>query len=74
MDKRFWICGFTVFATALALGFIVHGLLLRADYLALAHLFRSQADANAQVGWILLAVCGALLLKFFPVRTPQPVS
>jgi len=55
MDKRFWICGLTISATALALGFFVHGLLLRDDYLALAHLFRPQADANAQVAWILLA-------------------
>ncbi len=55
MDKRFWICGFTIAATALALAFIVHGVLLRADYLALAHLFRPQADANTQIGWILLA-------------------
>ena len=55
MDKRFWICGFTIAATALALAVIVHGVLLRADYLALAHLFRPQADANTQIGWILLA-------------------
>ncbi|PBJ82371.1 hypothetical protein CMZ84_09330 [Lysobacteraceae bacterium NML93-0399] len=55
MDKRFWICGFTMAATALALAFVVHGLMLRADYLALAHLFRAPADANARVGWILLA-------------------
>ena len=32
------------------------------------------AGLGGVVGWILLAVCGALLLKFFPVRTPQPVS
>lgn len=55
MDKRFWICGLTISATALVLGFLVHGVVLRADYLALAHLFRPRADANAQIGWILLA-------------------
>lgn len=55
MDKRFWICGFTIAATALALAFIVHGILLRADYQALAHMFRPQADANARIGWILAA-------------------
>ncbi len=32
------------------------------------------AGLSGVVGWVLLAVCGALLLKFFPVRTPQPVS
>ena len=55
MDKRFWICGLTISATALVLGFLVHGVILRADYLALAHLFRPRSDANANVGWILLA-------------------
>lgn len=55
MDKRFWICGLTISATALVLGFLVHGALLRADYLALSHLFRPRDEANANVGWILLA-------------------
>ena len=54
MDKRFWICGLTISAAALALAFLVHGVLLRADYLALAQMFRPREDANAQVGWILL--------------------
>lgn len=55
MDKRFWLCGLTLSAAALFLGFLVHGVLLRADYLELAHLFRPRADASANVGWILLA-------------------
>jgi hypothetical protein len=55
MDKRFWICGIVVAAAALLLGFLVHGLLLRNDYLALSHLYRSQAQANAHAGWIVLA-------------------
>ena len=55
MGKRFWVCCIVVSMAALALGFIVHGLLLRADYLAHAELYRSQAEANARFGWILLA-------------------
>lgn len=55
MGKRFWICGIVVSMAALLLGFLVHGLLLRADYLAHAELYRSQAEANARFGWILLA-------------------
>ncbi|MFI7447112.1 lysostaphin resistance A-like protein [Nonomuraea sp. NPDC049714] len=32
------------------------------------------AGLSGVVGWVLLAACGALLLKIFPVRTPQPAS
>lgn len=55
MDKRFWICGIVVAAAALILGFLVHGLLLRADYQALAELYRTQEQANAHAAWILPA-------------------
>ena len=55
MDKRFWICGIVVGAAALMLGFLVHGLLLRADYQALASLYRTQEQANAQAPWIIPA-------------------
>jgi hypothetical protein len=55
MDKRFWVCGIVVGAAGLILGFIVHGLLLRADYQALASLYRTQAQANAQAPWIIPA-------------------
>ncbi|WP_101925923.1 MULTISPECIES: hypothetical protein [Luteimonas] len=73
MDKRFWICGVTLSATALVLGFLVHGVLLRADYLALAPLFRAQADANANVGWILLAYLSLGLAMTWLYRwLPQP--
>lgn len=55
MDKRFWTCSLVVSMAALLLGFLVHGLLLRADYLAHADIYRDQAEANARFGWILLA-------------------
>lgn len=55
MDKRFWVCGVVVSMAALMLGFVVHGVLLRAEYLALASLYRDQAGADARFGWILLA-------------------
>lgn len=35
MDKRFWVCGLVVSVAALLLDFLVHGMLLRADYQAL---------------------------------------
>ena len=55
MDKRFWICGLVVAAAALILGMLVHGVLLRADYQAMAALYRTPAQANAHAGWILPA-------------------
>lgn len=55
MDKRFWICGIVVAAAALILGVIIHGVLLRADYQALASLYRTQDQANAHAPWILPA-------------------
>lgn len=55
MDKRFWICGIVVAAAALILGVVVHGVLLRADYQALATLYRTQDQANAQAAWVLPA-------------------
>jgi len=55
MDKRFVVCGIVVGAAALLLGFLVHGLLLRPDYQALAALYRSPEQATAQAGWIIPA-------------------
>ncbi|MBJ6978733.1 MULTISPECIES: hypothetical protein [unclassified Luteimonas] len=55
MDKRFWICGIVVAAAALILGMLVHGVLLRADYQAMAALYRSQEQANAHAAWVLPA-------------------
>src|SRR5690606_38721099 len=55
MDKRFWICGIVVGAAGLLLGLLVHGLLLRPDYQALAQLYRSPEQANALAAWIIPA-------------------
>ncbi|MCD9028180.1 hypothetical protein LDO26_08150 [Luteimonas sp. BDR2-5] len=73
MDKRFWICGLTVSMTGLVLGFLVHGVALRTDYLALAHLFRPQPDATAKAGWIVLAYVSLGLAMTWLYRwLPQP--
>jgi len=55
MDKRFWICGIVVGAAALILGLLVHGVVLRGDYQAMAALYRTQEQANAHAGWVLPA-------------------
>lgn len=73
MDKRAWACAAMVAAAALALGFLVHGVLLRGDYLALRHLFRTQAEANANIGWIVLAyACIGAAMTWLYVRLPPP--
>lgn len=55
MSKRFWICGFVVSAAALLLDFLIHGMLLRADYAALvpSGLYRGPEDANAYMPYML---------------------
>jgi uncharacterized BrkB/YihY/UPF0761 family membrane protein len=55
MDKRFWVCGIVVAAAALLGGMLVHGLLLRADYQAIAALYRTPEDASAHAAWVLPA-------------------
>ncbi|MEN1956387.1 hypothetical protein [Luteimonas changyuni] len=71
MDKRFWICGIVVGAAGLLLGFLVHGLLLRPDYQALAQLYRSPEQANAQAAWIIPAyACLGLAMIWLYRRMP----
>ncbi len=55
MGKRFWICSIVVSVAAMVLGLIVHGLILRGDYIALADLYRSQAESSARAPWVLTA-------------------
>ncbi|MCD9032290.1 hypothetical protein LDO32_11195 [Luteimonas sp. Y-2-2-4F] len=74
MDKRFWICGLMTTLAAMLLGALVHGWLLRADYLAHAELYRTQAEANARLGWIVLAyaLIGFTMTWLFRRLYPQP--
>ena len=55
MDKRFWICGLVMSIAALLLGFIVHGLLLAPDYAALGTIYRSDADSQQYMPWMIFA-------------------
>lgn len=57
MDKRFWVCGIVVSVAALLLDFLVHGVLLRADYAALvpSGIYRAPSDANAYMPYMLAA-------------------
>jgi hypothetical protein len=53
--KRFGISVIALFVASMLLGMVVHGMLLHADYLKLTGLFRSEQDAQAYFGWMLLA-------------------
>jgi len=55
MGKRFWICSILVSVAAMVLGLVVHGLLLRGDYIAHADLYRSQVESSARAPWVLAA-------------------
>ena len=55
MDKRFWICGLVMSIAALLLDFIVHALLLAPDYAALGTMYRSDADSQHYMPWMILA-------------------
>lgn len=57
MDKRFWICGLVVSVAALLLDFLVHGVLLRADYQALvgSGFVRGREEAGAFMPYMVAA-------------------
>jgi hypothetical protein len=55
MGKRFWICGLVMFFAAMLLAFVVHALLLGADYDALGPLYRDAEDGRRHFPWMLLA-------------------
>jgi hypothetical protein len=64
MSRRFVIAWVVLFVAWMVEGFVVHGLLLGADYLQLPQLFRSAADAQGYFGWMVLAhvlMAGALV-------------
>jgi hypothetical protein len=55
MGKRFVISWIVVFVLWMLGSFVVHGLLLHADYAALPNLFRPEADAQKYFPLMILA-------------------
>jgi hypothetical protein len=55
MNKNFLIAWFVVFIAWFAGSFVVHGVLLRPDYMLLANLFRSEGDQGNFFPLMLLA-------------------
>ena len=55
MNKKFFIAWLVVFVVWMLGSFVVHGLLLQADYAKLPNLFRSEADSQQYFPLMLLA-------------------
>jgi hypothetical protein len=55
MDKRFWISGIVLTIAAMVLGFLIHGVLLTADYAALGPVMRTADDSAHYLPFMMLA-------------------
>ena len=55
MTKTLLIAWLVLFVLWMAASFVVHGVLLNADYMALQQMFRTPADSQQYVPWMLLA-------------------
>jgi hypothetical protein len=55
MNARFWITGAALFVLTMAIGFLVHGMLLKPEYDQLPGIMRGDADAMAHFPYLLLA-------------------
>jgi hypothetical protein len=55
MSKKFIVALIVMFVAWMAESFVVHGLLLGADYAKLGNLFRTEQDSQQYFGWMLLA-------------------
>ena len=55
MNKKFFIVWLVVFIAWMAGDFVIHGTLLKSDYLQLAKLYRSDAESQQYFHWMLLA-------------------
>ena len=63
MDKRFWICGLVVSVAALMLDFLIHGVLLNANYHALVGRGIGSGPEDAQA-FMPYMVAAHLLIGF----------
>ena len=55
MNARFVTSVVVLFVLSMAIGFVVHAVLLNPDYVQLQHLFRTPADAQGYFPYMLLA-------------------
>jgi hypothetical protein len=55
MSRKFWISVVAMFVMSMAIGFVVHAVLLQPEYAKLGNLFRSEADGARYLPVMLLA-------------------
>ena len=55
MNKKFFIAWLVLFIAWMAGDFLVHGVLLKSDYMQLAKLYRSETESQAYFPWMLFA-------------------
>ena len=75
MNRKFLIAWPAVFVVWLAGSFVIHGLLLHADYAALPTLFRTEADSQRLFPLMLLAhviMSGAFVWIYSRGTEPKP--
>ena len=75
MNKKFFIAWLVLFVAWMAGDFLVHGVLLKSDYVQLAKLYRSDAESQAYFPWMLFAhvlMAGAFAWIYTRGREPKP--
>ncbi len=75
MDKKFFIAWVVLFIAWMAGDFVVHGVLLKSDYMQLARLYRSDTESQAYFPWMLLAhvlMAGAFAWIYARGREAKP--
>jgi hypothetical protein len=75
MDKKLFIAWLAVFIAWMAGSFIVHGVLLHADYARLPHLFRPEEEAQTYFPLMILAhalMAGAFVWIYSRGVEPRP--
>ncbi len=75
MNKQWLLAWIVVFVLWMLGGFVVHGLILQADYASLPNLFRTDADAQQYMPYMLLAhaiMAGALVWIYDRGRQARP--
>ena len=55
MNRKFWISFAVMFVMAMAIGMVVHGVLLHDEYRRLGSLMRSETEAQKMFGLMILA-------------------
>ncbi|MFN8012678.1 MAG: hypothetical protein U0P81_15010 [Holophagaceae bacterium] len=73
--KKFLLSWLVIFVLAMGTDFLIHGLALHPDYLALPNLMRTEADSQKYFHWMLLAhvlMTGAFVWIYEQGRTSRP--